>query len=228
MNMCILCKLVGAQPPDPVLIQALENKGQELQGDLPPRFPYAQRFVVFLRLLIIIFCPCWARRKVKVQPNSIYKLDEQGKTTFIIPEQLEEGKIDTQILVEYPDLQSRTKIKPTSSKGSETLQNIEDEEEDDEDDEEKDEEEEEPVELEAGEQNKEKSKGGIVATIQKARQARSAAAMARKIQKKIHRHERYQKKLEISRVKEMEKNPNILNFPPELVYKAINHPKFKK
>lgn len=171
MNMCITCKLVGAKLPDPVLIQALESKGEHLQGEIPERFPYAKRIVVFLRLMIIIFLPCWARRKVRVQPVSVYKLDEQGKTTFIIPD-VEEAKVTSDVLVVLP-------------------KNPEDEEDDEE---------------EKGEETPaDKNKN-----------------------KKQLRYDRYQKRLEKSRLKEMKNNPNIINFPPELVYKAINHPKFMK
>lgn len=168
MNMCIMCKLVGAKPPDPVLIQALESKGEHIQGEIPERFPWSKKVVVFIRLMIIIFCPCWTKKKVRVQPVAVYKLDEQGKTTFIIPE--EEAKVESQVLVVLPK-------NP--------------EEEDDADD------------PEAQIPDKTKSK-------------------------KQQRYDRYQRRLEKSRMKEMEKNPNIINYPPELVYKAINHPKFLK
>lgn len=65
LNMCIVCKIVGAEPPDPVLLQALEEKGQLLQGSLPERFPGSTIIVGFCQVLFkILTC----RRKIKVTP----------------------------------------------------------------------------------------------------------------------------------------------------------------
>lgn len=52
-ELCVRCKFVGAKPPDPFLLQALEEKGQHIQGDLPDRLPgsrdFMQRLVAWWR-----------------------------------------------------------------------------------------------------------------------------------------------------------------------------------
>lgn len=55
-EMCIRCRIIGAEPPDPVLLEALEAKGQHLQGPPTERFPgevefYAWCFKQLRRLL---------------------------------------------------------------------------------------------------------------------------------------------------------------------------------
>ena len=44
-EMCYKCKFVGAKPPDPFLMQALEEKGEHMQGELPDRLPGSRAFV---------------------------------------------------------------------------------------------------------------------------------------------------------------------------------------
>lgn len=44
-ELCVRCKFVGAKPPDPFLLQALEEKGEHIQGDLPDRLPGSRDFV---------------------------------------------------------------------------------------------------------------------------------------------------------------------------------------
>jgi len=46
-DMCYLCRFYGADPPDPLLLKAMEEKGEFLQGDLPERFPGSRRCVSF-------------------------------------------------------------------------------------------------------------------------------------------------------------------------------------
>lgn len=48
-DMCIRCKFVGADPPDPVLLAALESKGEHAQGLEPERFPGSTRAIAFAR-----------------------------------------------------------------------------------------------------------------------------------------------------------------------------------
>ncbi len=48
-EMCHRCKFVGAHPPDPVLLAALESKGEHLQGVLPEVFPHSTEMVAFYR-----------------------------------------------------------------------------------------------------------------------------------------------------------------------------------
>lgn len=41
-RLCYKCVLVGAQPPDPVLLKALEERGENMQGTLPKRLGFVQ------------------------------------------------------------------------------------------------------------------------------------------------------------------------------------------
>jgi hypothetical protein len=42
---CYLCRFYGAHPPDPLLLKAMEEKGEYLQGEMPERFPGSKRMV---------------------------------------------------------------------------------------------------------------------------------------------------------------------------------------
>lgn len=44
-ELCVRCTFVGAKPPDPFLLQALEEKGEHIQGEHPERFPGSRVFV---------------------------------------------------------------------------------------------------------------------------------------------------------------------------------------
>jgi hypothetical protein len=78
-NLCYKCRWVGVKPPDPVLLQALEEKGQLLQGNIPGAFPGSRWVVKFCRFLFISIC-CNCKKKVKVAPSkydlAIKDLDE--------------------------------------------------------------------------------------------------------------------------------------------------------
>jgi hypothetical protein len=66
-HLCYKCRWVGAKRPDPVLLQALEEKAQMLQGK-EPGFPGTKLIAGLCRLLFVtLFCSC--KRKVKVAPS---------------------------------------------------------------------------------------------------------------------------------------------------------------
>jgi len=46
-----MCKFYGVQPPDPVLMKALEEKTEQLQGRIPERFPGSTITLYVLRKL---------------------------------------------------------------------------------------------------------------------------------------------------------------------------------
>lgn len=48
-EICWLCKLYGVEPPDPFILQALEDKALREQGLPPERFPGSRAFVDFCR-----------------------------------------------------------------------------------------------------------------------------------------------------------------------------------
>lgn len=86
-SLCYKCYLVGAKPPDPVLLQALEEKGELLQGQLPERFPFARLLLASLRTLYMMVC-CTCLLSTKVHPSAINQ-PLPYDTPF---EQLEEAK----------------------------------------------------------------------------------------------------------------------------------------
>ena len=47
---CYMCVFVGAHPPDPRMVRALEEKSLFIQDEPPERFPGSKRFVAFVRL----------------------------------------------------------------------------------------------------------------------------------------------------------------------------------
>jgi len=51
MELCYMCKFYGVQPPDPVLMKALEEKTEQLQGKIPERFPGSTITLYILRKL---------------------------------------------------------------------------------------------------------------------------------------------------------------------------------
>lgn len=67
-QLCYKCRWVGAKVPDPVLLKALEEKGETLQGKIPGIFPGLGMVAGFFRLIFVLVC-CSCRRKVKVVPN---------------------------------------------------------------------------------------------------------------------------------------------------------------
>lgn len=46
---CYLCRFYGADPPDPLLLQALREKTRALQGQYPERFPGSRKLVRYFR-----------------------------------------------------------------------------------------------------------------------------------------------------------------------------------
>jgi hypothetical protein len=89
-DLCTICRWVGAKPPDPVLMQALEEKGQHIQGNLPEKFPGLRLFVGLFRCLFILIC-CGCRRKVKVAPTKYDNVIKELESNL----ELVEEKIQT-------------------------------------------------------------------------------------------------------------------------------------
>jgi hypothetical protein len=56
MERCYMCIFVGAYPPDPVLVKALEEKGEQIQDEPPPRFLGSKMFVATVRFLWALMC----------------------------------------------------------------------------------------------------------------------------------------------------------------------------
>lgn len=46
---CFMCRFVGAEPPDPVLLAILEERGEKIQGIPPEQFPGSRLLVKFIR-----------------------------------------------------------------------------------------------------------------------------------------------------------------------------------
>lgn len=67
-HLCYKCRWVGAKRPDPVLLRALEEKGELIQGKEPDKFPGLSLVVGFFRMLFVMVC-CSCQRKVKVAPT---------------------------------------------------------------------------------------------------------------------------------------------------------------
>lgn len=78
ISLCIKCRLVGAEPPDPVLLRVLEEKGRHLQGDLPERFPGARRIADCLRGMFRTLCCCF--RRARVVPTLYVQTYEGGES----------------------------------------------------------------------------------------------------------------------------------------------------
>lgn len=169
LNLCMVCRFYGVKPPDPVLLQALESKGETIQGPIPERFPGAKCFVALVRFFFSwVFSLCFrSSRAIKVHPVIVYKSNLElvgaiSKTSM----GLEESKIDKEL---------------------------------------------DQVLMEEDLKNEKKSPNKEVTTI---------------VSKKPSKYERMRTKWEKQRLKAMEKNPNVLDFNPELIFQAIDHPKF--
>eukprot|EP01031_Cornospumella_fuschlensis_P036493 gene36493-44271_t len=92
---CRRKRLVGAEPPDPVLLKMLEEKGAAIQGELPERFPGARACTSCIRGIWNVLCCCFIR-KAKIKP-SLYEeaknSDVAADGTMIVADNnLEEGK----------------------------------------------------------------------------------------------------------------------------------------
>ena len=69
-DMCIRCKFVGADPPDPVLLAALESKGQHGQGTEPERFPGSTRVIAFARTSYKRAGRLWNARRIYAEKQA--------------------------------------------------------------------------------------------------------------------------------------------------------------
>ena len=57
-RLCIRCVIVGAKPPDGVFLNALEDKGYKLQGDIPQCLPCSKFMKGLRNMLTLTFCIC--------------------------------------------------------------------------------------------------------------------------------------------------------------------------
>ena len=64
-DMCIRCKFVGAEPIDPVLLAALEDKGLYGQGEMPEQFPGSKKAVAYIRKRYGEASRLWNARKLR-------------------------------------------------------------------------------------------------------------------------------------------------------------------
>lgn len=104
MSLCYKCRLVGAKPPDPVLLQALEEKGEILQGKIPERFVGARLLIGTIRLLYMMVC-CTCFLSKKIYPSAI-----KDPLPFDTPiEDIEEAK-----MLESDLVQKIEKLKPSA------------------------------------------------------------------------------------------------------------------
>eukprot|EP01038_Epipyxis_sp_PR26KG_P010395 gene10395-13962_t len=68
-ELCYICQALGVQLPDPVLIQAMEEKGQKIQGDLPDPYP-CMKFWCSVGGIINYFICFRFLRNIKIFPSS--------------------------------------------------------------------------------------------------------------------------------------------------------------
>jgi hypothetical protein len=54
LQRCALCRFYGAHPPDPILLQAMTEKGNYLQGEYPERFPGLKNCLKCVRGIISV------------------------------------------------------------------------------------------------------------------------------------------------------------------------------
>lgn len=167
LNLCMACRFYGVKPPDPVMLKALESKGEIIQGPIPERFPGAKMVVGLVRFFLSwMFGWCFrSSRAIRVHPIIVYKsnlelagIAKESQASM----DLEESKIDQDMdeILQEEDIQ----------------------------------------------QNQEPITGiGL---------------------KKPSKYERMRAKWEKQRLKAMEKNSNILDQTPELIFQAVDHPKF--
>lgn len=74
IELCYMCKIYGVQPPDPILLLALKDKGQQLQGTRPERFPGLSYMYHLLRYATCAVL-CFMKRG-RVQPDNVKCEDE--------------------------------------------------------------------------------------------------------------------------------------------------------
>jgi hypothetical protein len=156
-NLCFTCQFYCVKLPDPVLLKALESKGEVLQGPIPERFPGSKMIVSLFRACYSAICGrCCCdlfAAKRKVHPQVVY-----------------EANVDMTMATKSMNLHA---IKL----------NKEEEEEDTTDEE---------ISL------KEKTK----------------------------KYQKDKEKWKKERLKEMKRNPQILDYDPELIFQAVEHPQF--
>jgi hypothetical protein len=176
-NLCFTCQFYGVQMPDMVLLEALEAKGEALQGPIPERFPGAKMIVSLFRTCYSAICGrCCdsSAAKRKVHSQVVYEANvEMAMTTksmnlhvFSIGDEEDTSPIDEE------DEEVSLKVKSKHNK-------------------------------QVNEKNLPKSSSPHPMKYQKLKE-----------------------KWRQERLQEMESNPNVLDYDPELIFQAVDHPKF--
>ena len=198
-RLCYKCVIVGAQPPDPVLLKALEERGLAMQGKPPERLGIIQRTCVsFVRCIYncttcqccCTTCACFCRTccccckcchccEAKVE-NKIIPVET------ITDEQIAEmvEKMDRGEVVAYTDINNNDNsinaIGPETNE-SDSMNN--------------------------NSNNK----------YSKSKRKNSISFKNDKEKKQIENEK-------INLEKKKKKNPNILEYPPNIIYQAVKHP----
>ena len=87
-ELCLRCKFVGAEPIDPILLEALEDKGLHGQGEMPEQFPGSKKAVAYIRKQYGKASKKWnARRLRRIQ--EMEEADMQEKLAIIEAEKEE-------------------------------------------------------------------------------------------------------------------------------------------
>ena len=112
-RICYKCTFVGAEPPDPILLAALEQKGQKLQGDPPEQFPGSRAIAGFFRACCYtLSCGYWCYGRPKVYPDDPpmpkKRKNTAGGKDGKMPSEIQEGN-------GRPDSSTSTEVEPFST-----------------------------------------------------------------------------------------------------------------
>jgi hypothetical protein len=184
-RLCYKCVLVGAQPPDPVLMKALEERGLHMQGKMPERFGFVQRTcVAILRCCYnCTTCQCccsccaWSCRTCCCCCKCCHCCEPKPPPR-IVPDNIEEVSLTDIEKMEAALVMERDAVEAFDEPVPETVT----------------------------------TEPSGLSTKGKSKKATSFKAPSDKYAK-----------VKVKRVKDS-KNPNLLDYPPELIYKAVKHP----
>lgn len=187
-RLCYICVLVGAEPPDPVLLKALEERGEHMQGKPPERLGFVQLWAVgCCKCLYNCFtcqccckCCCVCFKFCCCCGCCSYCCSCCGKKkddTMTTP-----ADADTMTAVEAIELGEGMSMKRDDNDDL-TQENEEDREE--------------------STKRKKKPRKNSVVTAEPADEGSTGAASAQKKRKG---------------------NPNVLDYPREVIYEAVKHP----
>ena len=96
-ELCWLCKCYGVEPPDPFILQALEDKAIAAQGIPPERFPGSRAFVdacrkIYARLPLIPNIPYIYKREDPIKPYEPESANTDMFADMISPTKNSKGK----------------------------------------------------------------------------------------------------------------------------------------